>query len=90
VWARRILPAKNTLSAADACRVEDAFRTKLAELNDRAGEPEPVLRSPTSKGANTTVIDGGRGLDLIISNSNEVQIAARLTTSATYPRARVR
>jgi hypothetical protein len=27
-------------------------------------------------GANTTVIDGGRGLDLIVSNSNEVQIAA--------------
>jgi hypothetical protein len=46
VWARRILPAKNTLSAADACRVEDAFRTRLAELNDRAGEPEAVLRSP--------------------------------------------
>ena len=27
-------------------------------------------------GANTTVIDGGRGLDLIVSNSNEIQIAA--------------
>jgi hypothetical protein len=27
-------------------------------------------------GANTTVLDGGRGLDLIVSNSNEIQIAA--------------
>ncbi len=27
-------------------------------------------------GANTTVVDGGRGLDLIVSNSNEIQIAA--------------
>jgi hypothetical protein len=48
VWARRILPAKNSLSAADACRVEDASRTRLAELKDRSGEPEAVLRSPTS------------------------------------------
>ena len=27
-------------------------------------------------GADTTVLDGGRGLDLIVSNSNEIQIAA--------------
>ena len=26
-------------------------------------------------GANTTVVDGGKGLDLIVSNSNEIQIA---------------
>ena len=45
VWARRILPAKSTLSAADACQVEDAFRTRLAALNDRAGGPE-ARRSP--------------------------------------------
>ena len=43
VWARRILPAKSTLSAADARQVEDAFRTRLAELNDGAGEPEALL-----------------------------------------------
>jgi hypothetical protein len=49
-----------------------------------------LFEQHAGNGANTTVIDGGRGLDLIISNSNEVQIAARLTTSATYPRARVR
>ena len=47
VWARRILPAKNTLSTADAGQVEDAFRTRLAELNDRAGGPKAKLRPPT-------------------------------------------
>ena len=30
----------------------------------------------TGNGANTTVLDGGRGLDLIVSPSNEIQIAA--------------
>ena len=48
IWARRILPAKNTLSAADARQVEDAFRARLAELNDREGEPEALVPSSTS------------------------------------------
>ena len=48
IWARRTLPAKNTLSAADARQVEDAFRSKLTELNDREGEPEVLVPSPTS------------------------------------------
>jgi hypothetical protein len=43
IWARRILPAKSTLSAADARQVEDAFQTRLAELNDGTGEPEALL-----------------------------------------------
>ena len=29
VWARRILPAKNTLHEADARQVEEAFEAKL-------------------------------------------------------------
>jgi hypothetical protein len=32
LWARRILPAKNSLSATDARQLEDAFKTKLEEL----------------------------------------------------------
>ena len=55
IWARRTLPAKNTLSAADARQVEDAFQARLAELNDRADEPEApappsisTLKSPRS------------------------------------------
>ena len=38
IWARRILPAKYSLNAADARQLEDAFRAKLAELNDRDEE----------------------------------------------------
>jgi hypothetical protein len=48
IWARRILPAKSTLSAADARQVEDAFRSRLTELNDREGEPEVLVPSSTS------------------------------------------
>jgi hypothetical protein len=48
IWARRTLPAKNTLSAADARKVEDAFRSRLTELNDRYGEPEIRVPSSTS------------------------------------------
>src|SRR5262249_54986281 len=36
VWARRKLPAKNTLHEADAGQVEEAFRAKLAEINDQS------------------------------------------------------
>jgi hypothetical protein len=48
IWARRTLPAKNTLSAADARQVEDAFRSKLTELKDCEGEPEVLVPSSTS------------------------------------------
>ena len=33
MWARRILPAKNSLLVADARQVENAFQARLAELN---------------------------------------------------------
>jgi hypothetical protein len=36
VWARRILPAKNTLHEADAREVEEAFQAKLAAINGQA------------------------------------------------------
>ena len=48
IWARRILPAKNTLSAADAQQVEEAFRARLAELSDRESEQEALRPSSTS------------------------------------------
>jgi hypothetical protein len=35
-----------------------------------------VAQQHAGNGANTTVLDGGRGLDLIISGSNEIQLAA--------------
>jgi hypothetical protein len=40
VWARRILPAKNSLNADDARQLEEAFRAKLAGLNDATGHEE--------------------------------------------------
>jgi hypothetical protein len=55
IWARRTLPAKNDLSAADARQVEHAFRARLAELNDCTDEgaapvPPPIamLKPPLS------------------------------------------
>jgi hypothetical protein len=33
IWARRILPARNSLGAADARQLEDAFQAKLEDLN---------------------------------------------------------
>jgi hypothetical protein len=33
IWARRILPAKNTLHEADARQVEEAFQAKLTAIN---------------------------------------------------------
>ena len=32
IWARRILPAKNSLNIADARQLENAFQARLAEL----------------------------------------------------------
>jgi hypothetical protein len=37
-WAHRIMAAKNSLPAADARRVEDAFAAKMATLGSSAGE----------------------------------------------------
>ena len=34
-----------------------------------------LSKQHAGNGANTTVVDGGKGVDLIVSNSNEVQIA---------------
>ena len=40
IWARRVLPAKNSLNAEDARQLEDAFQARLAELNDRSSNKE--------------------------------------------------
>ena len=48
-WAQRILGAKNSLTAADARQVEDAFRTKMATLESGA-DVDDVL-SPLVKSA---------------------------------------
>ena len=48
IWARRTLPAKNKLSAADARQVEHAFRARLAKLNDCADESAAPIPPPIS------------------------------------------
>jgi hypothetical protein len=40
VWARRILPAKNSLNIADARQLENAFQARLAELDPGVGNTE--------------------------------------------------
>ena len=43
IWARRILPAKSSLEAADARQLEDAFQKRLAELDGMLGETGAML-----------------------------------------------
>jgi len=47
LWAHRNLRAKNNLTAADAQRVEEVFRARLATLP--AGTGEPVQQTPTGE-----------------------------------------
>jgi hypothetical protein len=55
VWARRILPAKNSLTSENARQLEDAFKAKLAALDDGAGQNtmlrrlEPQAAGPCSQ-----------------------------------------
>jgi hypothetical protein len=40
LWARRILPAKNSLNVADARQIEDAFQARLAVVEGATDEPD--------------------------------------------------
>jgi hypothetical protein len=40
LWARRILPAKNSLNVADARQIEAAFQARLAVVQNESGEPD--------------------------------------------------
>jgi hypothetical protein len=42
IWARRILPAKSSLEAADARQLEEAFRARLAEFEDKVDETRAI------------------------------------------------
>jgi hypothetical protein len=67
-WAYRSLPAKNTLTAADAQLVERAFERKIAEFGDGAvaqssppveglTEPQPHNGTPDGQAISTIVIN---------------------------------
>jgi hypothetical protein len=69
-WAQRSLPAKNTLSAADAQRVEASFKARLAEFGEPGGpgsiahategSPEALLAQSNSD-AGIALVPSGRG-----------------------------
>jgi hypothetical protein len=42
IWARRILPAKNSLNVAEARQLENVFQARLAELELGVGNREPT------------------------------------------------
>ena len=48
-WAHRVLGAKNSLTAADAREVEDAFQARLATLGNAADIGEVPLSSDNSR-----------------------------------------
>jgi hypothetical protein len=51
-WASRSLPAKNTLTVADAQLVEDGFRLKIAALGEaQPGEAPAVIQNPNPAAA---------------------------------------
>jgi hypothetical protein len=55
VWARRILPAKNTLHEADARQVEEAFEAKITAINGQSnsasvGDGHDVLQASLTNG----------------------------------------
>jgi hypothetical protein len=47
LWAHRMLPAKNQLSAADAQQVEEAFAAKLTVIQPQSAKRNDVLVEPT-------------------------------------------
>jgi len=49
-WARQIMTAKNSLAAADARRVEDAFAAKMATLGSSEGEALKAQLSASQPG----------------------------------------
>jgi hypothetical protein len=59
-WARRVLGEKNTLTAADAERVEAAFQAKLANFIIDAVDPSSIQSVPTvrtKKRRSSSVVD---------------------------------
>ena len=53
-WAHQILPTKNSLTAADASRVEEAFQTKLASLARGDAGPAALPSSPPEPGTTSS------------------------------------
>jgi hypothetical protein len=71
VWARRILPAKNTLHEADARQVEEAFQARLTAINSQSSasgsdcHDEPQAQPTNGDLAPATSAAEGHGLEAI-------------------------
>jgi hypothetical protein len=48
IWARRVLPAKHTLNAADARQLEEHFEVRLAELTERSDNAKALTGTDRS------------------------------------------
>src|ERR1700758_612154 len=68
-WAGEMLPAKNTLTAADAKLVEDAFEQKLSQLLALAVETS----EPSDTKPQTAPVEGARGIDTG-ATANQLQL----------------
>jgi hypothetical protein len=69
-WAGETLSAKNTLTAADAKLVEDAFEQKLSQLLASAIETiePPVIKAPPSS------VEGSLEIDTDSNSANQLQL----------------
>src|SRR5262249_39775531 len=67
-WAGEALPAKNTLTAADANMVEDVFERKLSQLSVLPGEP---VEPPFVKALPASVEDS-QGIDTGNNTTNQL------------------
>jgi hypothetical protein len=72
IWARRILPAKNTLFEADALQVEEAFQAKLTAINGQSNRAsgsdrhdEPKAKPPNGEVALAGSAATGHALEAI-------------------------
>ena len=73
-WAHRVMDAKNSLIAADARRVEDAFQTKLSILQERSGNGAHVSQEGSEDASlPVEVYDAG-------THSDPTQSSDRLAT----------
>ena len=70
IWARRSLPAKNSLNLADARQLENAFQARLAELELGADNAEPRPSSFGSIRELTTSLEP-KGPELIRTSTIE-------------------
>jgi len=76
-WAHRSLPAKNTLTAADAKTVEEQFAVRLREIGDRQ-EPDEPSNGPPAVGT-----PGGATPDGPPHAVADQSLAARASTTTT-------